>query len=1051
MIKSGMFVSCPIEYNIDNPVILLGKVISVDINMDTCEITFCKGVDNTEWSVAHKIRHSFNLYEIERAEIQNGTRGWVGHEEVIILCRAQFVSKTEALKDYYLYYCEFLNRNGEIKLIIESQLNADCSMAANKTKISMTTFSTNLNACLRRNLLMEKKSRLDITDEVVKSIVGTRVYLYKHQLDTIIRATQKNVCRIMLADEVGLGKTIEAISIMKHYLNHEASLKCLVIVPESLEYQWVNELREKFDIDANILRYRELLNKKMVQRVTVISVNDYDKYYYEISEKKWGMVVIDEAHKLLNQKVYSRVCKQCQSAKHTILLSATPVLRHAEEYLKLLQLLDYSRYSGMSSKTFSQLVSYQKDIIQTLNDISSDMEMFGEECEPYMFEANLKYIASIINDEYLNFIISKCVNNNEFGMFYVKMANNYIKQKYLIESTIIRHRRNDIPEANVIRCLDEIVLYQMESADGDVFEHNLYQAMLDEINQCLEHDNGKIHIVLNLIQAMFSSPYAVEPLLEGFVNVFENYPKLRGYLLSWKQACEKEINISSKHDSQPFITRFSILKQVIERRNNDSKILIFSEFRETVRNIERMLVNLYGTDSVATFVMGMSRYETQIAARNFQNNPKCRFLVCDKSGGEGRNFQMADCIVHFDMPWSPAQMEQRIGRLDRIGRDTSRDVGSIVICSEETVEENLFNIYHKSLRVFEHSLCGLEIVFEELQNMIISAFSRDIQFGLLHVMSDIDQLVRNMEKEVEDEIYFTNVQNENDVQQKNIEDVIIAFDENHKDESYRYMIDWLESIGISSETEDSKCAGRVTIEFSKANKEKMISNFFDWALKSGNLVGTFSRKYAIQHEDVQYFSTNSIMVKNLFLNLERSCIGRFAAVRNKKNKSKWCGWLFSWKICPNYNLLIRNGLYTDYHGFIERFITEPFFYTTSTIEGETECNEFELRKMLQRAGDWKEIQDLADVKQYEVLFDEDNWQEYCCNEVKKACEKAEERIKSCVWSDKIVDSFIDYVLNRRVLNKKEDICKDVFKAKNVLRNSLLHSSLMLCSAIYIEM
>lgn len=1051
MIKIGMLVTCPVENNIGSVIFLLGKVISVNAEFDTCEVVFECGYNEHACNIVPKSKQVFDLFEVERAEVQQNAHGWIGKEPVLVLCKAKLVSNKDELKDFYVYYCEFLNHNGVVKPILESQLSVDCSMCANKTVVAMSNYMANLKSCMHRNMLIEKKSRLEITDEVVKTLVGTRVDLYKHQLDTILRATQRGTCRVMLADEVGLGKTIEAIALIRHYIDNDDSLKCLVIVPESLEYQWITELNDKFEIETGILLHSDLIRKKAVQRVTVVSVTDYQRYYYEISEKNWGMVVVDEAHKILNQRVYSYICKQCRAAKHAILLSATPVLRHANEYLKLLKLLDYSKYSRLSVEEFSKLITYQKEIKQAMLDIYSDMEMFGEDGTPSIFRPNLEIVSSIINDDYFDSIISKCVDEDKFGMMYVKMAINHINQNYSLESSIIRHRRNDIPEAQITRRLDRVVMYQMEAADTEVYEHNLYQAVFDEVNQLIQHDEKNIQDALKIIQALFSSPYAVEPLLNEASGEFEDFKKIRKYLAGWKQACDREIAVVKNANMEFGTTRFSQLRNTISNLNDDSKILIFSEFRETVKNIEKMLVNLYGKDSVATFVTGMNRFETQSAARRFQNDPECRFLVCDKCGGEGRNFQKADCIVHFDMPWSPALMEQRIGRLDRIGRDIYRDVRSIVICSAETVEESLFDLYNKSLRVFDHSLCGLEIVFEELQNMMVSAFIKDMQFGLSHVMSEIDELVSVMEKDVEDEIYFSNIQNENEINKSNIEEVLNAFDENKKDETNSHLIGWLDNLGIPSEVDDKDGSGRITIRFSRANTQKIHSCFWDWAADYDDVEGTFSRKYAIQHEELSYFSTNSQIVKNIFSDVDRNYMGRFASVRRRKKESNWCGWLFSWKIHPDINVIIKNGLYAKFHNFIGQFISEPYFYSICTIDGEAEHNEYELRNMLQHSVEWEELLDISDMNQYEILFDEDSWQDYCKCEVNKAKLDAKKRIQSCVLVDKLVTSYIDTVLAEYAHNKRESVGDEVFEIANVLREALINSHLEVCSAIYIEM
>ena len=129
-------------------------------------------------------------------------------------------------------------------------------------------------------------------------------------------------------------------------------------------------------------------------------------------------------------------------------------------------------------------------------------------------------------------------------------------------------------------------------------------------------------------------------------------------------------------------------------------------------------------------------------------------MICDESGGEGRNFQIADVIVHADLPWSPAQVEQRIGRLDRIGRDPAKAVVSVVFYAEDTVEYDLFRLMQEGLSIFTESLCGMEIVFDQLNETITEAFSGDVRFGLANAIPEIASFAETMTREVEKERYF---------------------------------------------------------------------------------------------------------------------------------------------------------------------------------------------------------------------------------------------------------------------------------------------------------
>lgn len=102
----------------------------------------------------------------------------------------------------------------------------------------------------------------------------------------------------------------------------------------------------------------------------------------------------------------------------------------------------------------------------------------------------------------------------------------------------------------------------------------------------------------------------------------------------------------------------------------------------------------------------------------------------DESGGEGRNFQCADYVVHIDLPWDANAIEQRIGRLDRMGRESDRPIVSVVPYAEETLEEELFKFWDNGLKLFNHSLSGLEIIMNDINTAIVTAIIKDFRFGL---------------------------------------------------------------------------------------------------------------------------------------------------------------------------------------------------------------------------------------------------------------------------------------------------------------------------------
>src|SRR5690606_28651334 len=134
--------------------------------------------------------------------------------------------------------------------------------------------------------------------------------------------------------------------------------------------------------------------------------------------------------------------------------------------------------------------------------------------------------------------------------------------------------------------------------------------------------------------------------------------------------------------------------------------------------------------------------ELEQAADTFQADRSCQVLLTDELGGEGRNFQIADAIIHVDLPWSPARIEQRIGRVDRLGR--RGNVISIVPYARGTIEEDLFSIWSSVFQLFNQSMSGLEIALEEVQTELVSSLATSVRHGLSRLKPTLDQRINEV-------------------------------------------------------------------------------------------------------------------------------------------------------------------------------------------------------------------------------------------------------------------------------------------------------------------
>lgn len=1042
MFSIGMYVSCPIVKN-GATVYALGKLAKYNETIDEAEVIFFdNGNKNQILGILSEKRRRYFGYELIRSSAITPSIAIWHSVPVKIICELKL---REGLKTYCIQYYD--KGKSYVRRASESELEIDFYYIKNNAEYEATKFLTcDAELFSTRHFLSRRKRYIDSFDDIISTLVNTRVNLYPHQIDAVVKATKEGVTRVMLADEVGLGKTIEALAILKYHMQKKKQYRCLIVVPSSLEFQWSNETIERFGIEIESFSYYKFAYHKTKTSSFIISYAEYKRYMYDLEEMHWDMLIIDEAHKILNTQYFTVLMRASRKIPNVILLSATPITHDGVEYLQLMKLLNPARYGGMKIEQFRRIMQMQSIVRDKLFDMNNDLEYYNQIDMTDAFIMNLEELNIDLSDSYLQNIISAISpESNDKGLYAVKLALEYLKKHYIIESDVIRHRRNDIEEAHIQRKLKAAVTYEMEGADLGIFESNLYDALLFLISKKINLNNK--YQWIRVLEAMHSSPYA---LFTEYIHMDlpgEEKKECFELIKKWRTYCDKEIEQILKGETSGK-TRFGKLVEILNACR-ESKILIFSDFKETAEKIYFIIKTLYGESNVTLFDSGLSRLEAQLAARKFQNDENCRFIICDKSGGEGRNFQKADLIIHFDMSWSPAMMEQRIGRLDRIGRDLERDVESIVIYASETIEENIFNLYNDSLRVFSRSLCGLEIIFEELQEMISDSFARDIKFGLSHAQQEIESLVSQMEESVEREIYYSSANETSFKEQNYINEVSDAFERECENEVECRAVALLNYAGIKAKADTS--TGLVYVDCDDADKKMLQRNLLFEAYDSGKYSGTFRREYAVKHDSVTYFSTNHFLYQIIMNLVDRIQEGRFNAVSISDKKIRWAGFVVTWNVDFNHERLLRGGLNPQRHLYIRKYLNEQQVTNAYKLLGDNEFNENEILSMYEN-GEKRVIQGIENTVGYGILYDEDTWETYLRNSLKNAQDAARKLAKSWLKRTELED----YLSRLRITQEisRHTVCdcdKKRIESEKVIMAGLEDCDLQIDSILYIEL
>lgn len=937
-----MYVRCPID-NEDPEVprrFALGQIIEYNELLCEVKVRFYElinqlsmsdlyGIDNTQvFSVDEVVR--CNIYPNIEVKINSTTKGSV-------ICNAYNKGS------YYSYYIQYIeNGVNTVNVFSEEQLQVPFS-GSDVFPISQLKNYEFHNPVWyhNRQIVSEALHTLKSATFGFETLVGSRVFLMPHQVDTIVRAIGETPCRFMLADEVGLGKTIQAAVIKKGLEQRLGNMKVLIIAPESIIYQWKNEFSYKFWENIPVWKEEETLSDQLIFPLEKVNTDIGIK----ILRAKWDLCIIDETHRLLHlSSEYNIIKRLSKRVNHLLLLSATPIQDRRTEYLKLLTLLQPEKYSDITESDFDILLKKQSYLSGKVHSLVRDLSDYyiDELAEDYLDE--LKEISEELNDLILEQLISNIkIDSNDQGLSAVRLALAYIAEHYQIERKIIRHRRKELGDKLASRALEQIS-YDMRGADELFYEYETYDMLLTYLNNFNEKD---VEYKRVLLSAMFSSPFALASTLNERKEIIRSHS--RGAMVSigvksahrslettavlvneellindlieitdrWKGASLLELTRVDEMLDDPDLIKGRLMKVVdYISESLSNKIVIFTSWKETLLELEKIISKKFGSDSVCSFYHGMSDQELQQSVDVFQNSVRCKVMLCDELGGEGRNFQIADEVLHVDLPWSPSMLEQRIGRLDRIGRQ--KEVLSVVFVSEQTLEFDLFQLWDKGLNIFNESLSGLEIALGDINEQIDNALTTNIRYGLSDVLETMKSSLEEMRKKVEVERYYDMARQLDENVQEQLTNLINKFDGNNGELLAKTMMSWAHLAGlkgISSHREQVTIFKPQGVSLKSMKNTLLIPPFnmqeaHRRAKHTGEIRGTFDRRKAVEQEDLIFYAPEDPFFDAIIDNASSSDLGRCCAFLRKNADINWKGFVLTWSasIDPGYLLEEDQGI-----------------------------------------------------------------------------------------------------------------------------------------------
>lgn len=800
----------------------------------------------------------------------------------------------------------------------------------------------------RRDSLLKSYAALQTVTYGIEELVGARVLLLAHQAEIVARILGDHQVRYLLADEVGLGKTIEACVILKGLMRRHPQLKTLIVVPEHLTQQWYNELNFKFW--SRFKRASSPTGDFEVKPPGLVvshkALAEKDSLWRWLSRQSWDLLIVDEVHHATrNSVLYERLYALSERAARALMLSATPVEHRAKEYLQLLKLINPAQYHTLTAPKFERMLEAQSKIRNTIALHSKALTVTVDDFDPIEFQDDMAGIVTALEYDTTLANLAKQVNPHahDRGLDAARETMQYVAENYRIESRVIRNRRANLQIELPMRQVNRAYAYVPSLLESDTLE-----ALHDYTNNLMRNRPGDVEPVRlsqQLFYAAFSSPAALVSLLGKAPPVGMG---LRDQVLHHARRWDDEAktlleNIAAGTASPDSPDRLVRVLQAIEqaRSGREWKVLVFSGWDDTLERLQRALVKRYGNHAVAVFKRDMNSLELQAAVDRFQSDVTCHILLSDESGGEGRNFQFAQQIIHVDLPWSPARVEQRIGRVDRLGR--TGVVWSIVPFAQDTLEHDLFRLWQDAFQLFEQSISGLEIVLEEIQDQLVQAFASSTREGLAGLFPKLVREASRLRAQVEEERYFE--QAAIDYRRRDeFQDISAAYSDGEK--LRRPLLRWAEMMGLPHHYYPK--ARLATFDRQEVNKEHLHNAKVAYAPSMGEalrrgrdpnakiLKGTFDRTYAVQREDIIFFAPGedwTDMILNHALQADRG--GCSAILRSSTAVTEeWCGFQFLFRLSIDPRPLLELGYNPTHLLRAKGYLASTMKDVVITVDGE---------------------------------------------------------------------------------------------------------------------
>ena len=522
-----------------------------------------------------------------------------------------------------------------------------------------------------------------------------------HQISAVYgRMLPMHPLRFLLADDPGAGKTIMTGLLLKELLLRGDAERCLIVCPGSLAEQWQDELREKFH-----LHFESLTNDRIESAVTgnvfaemphciarLDKLARNEALQERLKATDWDIIIVDEAHKM-SATIYGREVKYTkryqlgmmlgQHTRHLLLLTATPHNGKSEDFRLFLALLDPDRFEGAKR---AQGAINASDLMRRM--VKEELLKFdGSPLFPERYAYTVGYDLSLDEEE-----LYKAVTDyvkNEFNR--ADKRSKRVKNNVGFALTILQRRLASSPEA-----IYQSLARRTKRLEAIVEELRAHRTTMedwawnyDDESDEDDYDDEERDRIETEIESQATAAQTIEEMEAEIVE------------LKILTAMANRVRMSGRDRKWDELS--NLLQN--EERMQQEKLIIFTEHKDTLRYLAQKIGSLLGhKEAVVMIHGGMRREDRHLVEQRFRQDKDVRVLIATDAAGEGLNLQTAHLMINYDLPWNPNRLEQRFGRIHRIGQNEPCYLWNLV--ARNTREGDVFQRLFDKLEEERQALGG---------------------------------------------------------------------------------------------------------------------------------------------------------------------------------------------------------------------------------------------------------------------------------------------------------------------------------------------------------